>query len=65
MKDTYQVAGLAWVKSSYSAGDGGQCVEVADVGPAIFVRDSKQPGEGRLTVGARSWAAFVQMAARG
>ncbi|GAB1337312.1 DUF397 domain-containing protein [Streptomyces sp. E-15] len=24
-----QVAGLTWVKSSYSAGDGGQCVEVA------------------------------------
>ncbi|MFJ7771750.1 DUF397 domain-containing protein [Streptomyces sp. NPDC097107] len=29
MKDTDQVAGLTWVKSSYSAGDGGQCVEVA------------------------------------
>ncbi|MBT2411751.1 DUF397 domain-containing protein [Streptomyces sp. ISL-12] len=29
MKDTNQTAGPAWVKSSYSAGDGGQCVEVA------------------------------------
>ncbi|MGW5784429.1 DUF397 domain-containing protein [Streptomyces sp. NPDC003757] len=65
MKDTDQVVRLNWAKSSYSAGDGGQCVEVADIGPAIFVRDSKQPSEGMLTVGARSWAAFVQMAARG
>ncbi|MFK0114830.1 DUF397 domain-containing protein [Streptomyces sp. NPDC090994] len=29
MKDTNQTAGPTWVKSSHSAGDGGQCVEVA------------------------------------
>ncbi|GGW17172.1 hypothetical protein GCM10018980_09300 [Streptomyces capoamus] len=60
-----QVAGLTWVKSSYSAGDGGQCVEVADVGTAVLVRDSKRPEEAFLAVGADEWAAFVRLAARG
>ncbi|WP_030345514.1 DUF397 domain-containing protein [Streptomyces sp. NRRL S-1022] len=60
-----QVAGLTWVKSSYSAGDGGQCVEVADAGTAVLVRDSKRPEEAFLSVGADEWAAFVCMAARG
>ncbi|MFH8973257.1 DUF397 domain-containing protein [Streptomyces sp. NPDC017890] len=57
--------GLSWYKSSYSSGSGGQCVEVADAGPAVLIRDSKQPGEGTLSVGTRPWAAFVGMAARG
>ncbi|MEU2053404.1 DUF397 domain-containing protein [Streptomyces bungoensis] len=60
-----QAAGLVWKKSSYSAGDGGQCVEVADAGTAVLVRDSKRPGEAFLSVGADEWAAFVRMAARG
>ncbi|MGV9402652.1 DUF397 domain-containing protein [Streptomyces sp. NPDC003667] len=59
-----QAAGLAW-KSSDSAGYGGQCVEVADAGTAVLVRDSKRPGEAFLSVGAGEWAAFVRMAARG
>lgn len=50
------------MKSSYSAGDGGQCVEVAVAAATVFVRDSKQPGDGFLTVGAGQWAAFVRMA---
>ncbi|MEU1691271.1 DUF397 domain-containing protein [Streptomyces hirsutus] len=55
---------LSWFKSSYSAGDGGDCVEVADAGAAVLVRDSKRPGETFLTVGAGQWAAFVRMTAR-
>ena len=54
-----------WFKSSYSAGNGGDCVEVADAGTAVLVRDSKRPGGGFLTVGAAEWTAFVRMAARG
>ncbi|KAB1988724.1 DUF397 domain-containing protein [Streptomyces triticiradicis] len=54
-----------WFKSSYSAGDGGDCVEVADAGTAVLVRDSKRPEDAFLTVGAVQWAAFVRMAARG
>ncbi|MFJ3665542.1 DUF397 domain-containing protein [Streptomyces sp. NPDC090106] len=60
-----QAAELTWVKSSYSAGDGGQCVEIADAGTAVLVRDSKRPGEAFLAVGVDGWAAFVRMAARG
>ncbi|MEU9671430.1 DUF397 domain-containing protein [Streptomyces bobili] len=59
------VAELAWFKSSYSAGDGGDCVEIADAGTAVLVRDSKRPGNAFLTVDAVQWAAFVRMAAHG
>ncbi|MFF3845189.1 DUF397 domain-containing protein [Streptomyces sp. NPDC002328] len=54
-----------WFKSSYSAGNGGDCVEVADAGTAVLVRDSKRSEDGFLTVGADEWTAFVRMAARG
>ncbi|WP_445279109.1 DUF397 domain-containing protein [Streptomyces sp. DSM 118148] len=60
-----EVATLRWFKSSYSAGNGGDCVEVADAGTAVLVRDSKRPGEAFLSVGAGEWAVFVRMAARG
>ncbi|KUN85542.1 hypothetical protein AQJ66_13620 [Streptomyces bungoensis] len=56
---------LSWFKSSYSSGSGGDCVEVADAGTAVLVRDSKRPGEAFLSVGADEWAAFVRMAACG
>jgi hypothetical protein len=37
---------LRWRKSSYSAGDGGECVEVAHTSDAALsmLRDSKNPG---------------------
>ncbi|MER6470300.1 DUF397 domain-containing protein [Streptomyces collinus] len=56
---------LSWFKSSYSSGSGGDCVEVADAGTAVLIRDSKRPGEAFLSVGTDEWAAFVRMAARG
>ncbi|MDF3301108.1 DUF397 domain-containing protein [Streptomyces sp. K1PA1] len=60
-----QAAELTWVKSSYSAGDGGQCVEVATAGPLVYVRDSKRPGGAVLNVSAARWTAFVSLAVRG
>ncbi|MFD6324060.1 DUF397 domain-containing protein [Streptomyces sp. NPDC058442] len=54
----------SWFKSSYSSGSGGDCVEVADAGTAVLVRDSKRPGDAVLTVGADQWTAFVRMTAR-
>ncbi|MFE2297480.1 DUF397 domain-containing protein [Streptomyces sp. NPDC059445] len=54
---------LAWFKSSYSAGDGGQCVEVATGIGTIHVRDSKDTTRAALTVEPRAWAAFVEFAA--
>jgi hypothetical protein len=37
-----------WKKSSYS-GNSGNCVEVADLGHAVAIRDSKEP-EGAVLV---------------
>lgn len=59
------VAGLVWIKSSYSSGDGGQCVEVAAADTSVYVRDSKQTDGPALSVGSAEWARFVRMAARG
>ncbi|GAA2426336.1 DUF397 domain-containing protein [Actinomadura vinacea] len=32
-----------WRKSSYSGGNGGNCIEVADLPTTIAIRDSKDP----------------------
>lgn len=49
-----------WRKSSYSNGEGGNCVEVADGYPGVVpVRDSKDPEGPALVFPAESWAAFV------
>ncbi|OKK22732.1 hypothetical protein AMK16_06630 [Streptomyces sp. CB00455] len=70
---------LAWCKSSYSSGEGGECVEIAvalrksshsagDGGGAlphaIHVRDSKDTTRPALMVGAFAWTAFVGFATR-
>ncbi|MFD8199081.1 DUF397 domain-containing protein [Streptomyces sp. NPDC059701] len=52
-----------WCKSSYSAGNGGDCVEVADDGTAVPVRDSKRPDAAVLSVPTAQRTAFVRMAA--
>jgi hypothetical protein len=55
--------GLNWSKSSYSAGDGGECVEIAATEHAILVRDSKDTSRPHLTLGPTGWKHFVQYAA--
>lgn len=54
---------LNWFKSSHSAGDGGECVEVASSGPAVLVRDSKDVNRPHLTVSPAHWVRFVRFAA--
>ncbi|MFD9498977.1 DUF397 domain-containing protein [Streptomyces sp. NPDC060035] len=54
---------LAWFKSSYSGGGGGNCVEIAFGLEAVLVRDSKDAGERALTVSPRAWSAFTELAA--
>ncbi|MFI1308409.1 DUF397 domain-containing protein [Streptomyces sioyaensis] len=50
----------AWRKSSYSNGDGGNCVEVANDLPGIIpVRDSKDPHGPALIFPAAAWSSFV------
>ncbi|MFE9329715.1 DUF397 domain-containing protein [Streptomyces sp. NPDC006925] len=52
-----------WIKSSYSDGQGGNCVEwapglVSDGGP-VPVRDSKAVERGALSFPQAAWRAFV------
>ena len=50
-----------WHKSTFSNGNGGNCVEVARNLPGIVaVRDSKQPHAHTLTFTPTEWAVFVQ-----
>ncbi len=49
-----------WHKSTYSNGNGGNCVEVAANLPGIVaVRDSKNPDGPVLTVSRDEWASFI------
>ena len=48
-----------WKKSSYS-GNTGNCVEVAQLGQAVAVRDSKDPHGPVLVVGHSEWRGFVR-----
>jgi len=56
--DCVEVA-ATWRKASRSGGQGGNCVEVADDGGQWFVRDSKDPHGGMLTVSGTAWHAFL------
>ncbi|MFB7632898.1 DUF397 domain-containing protein [Streptomyces sp. NPDC056149] len=50
----------AWRKSSYSNGDGANCIEVSDSLPNLVpVRDSKAPHKPALVFPAADWSAFV------
>jgi hypothetical protein len=49
-----------WQKSTYSGGNGGQCVEVARNLPGIVaIRDSKNPDGPKLIVSPDAWRAFA------
>ncbi|MDO0912357.1 DUF397 domain-containing protein [Streptomyces sp. DT2A-34] len=54
------LSSVAWRKSSYSNGQGADCLEVADNLPGITpVRDSKNPNGPALVFPAHAWGAFV------
>jgi hypothetical protein len=61
---TDEASGMTWVKSSYSSGAGGECVEIAETLTTIRIRDSKRAHGPVLSVGSEQWAVFVRMAAR-
>ncbi|WP_404960652.1 DUF397 domain-containing protein [Streptomyces sp. 147326] len=60
------VNGLSWRKSSYSNGDGGDCLEVSDGLPGVVpVRDSKLAGAGPvLAFRDSAWAPFIEAVKR-
>jgi len=62
--DSAVLASAQWRKSTHSGG-GNQCVEVAQVGAAVAVRDSKNPDAGYLAFDTAAWKAFVANAKRG
>ncbi|MFE7042696.1 DUF397 domain-containing protein [Streptomyces atratus] len=65
MKSTPDLSRAAWRTSSYSNGDGGSCVEVADNVPGFVpVRDTKLANSPVLPFRAPVWAAFVQSVKR-
>ncbi|MFB7868010.1 DUF397 domain-containing protein [Streptomyces sp. NPDC056069] len=55
----------AWFKSSYSGDSGNSCVEVADLGTAIGVRDSKEQNGPAFAVSPTAFAGFVASVNRG
>jgi Domain of unknown function (DUF397) len=55
-----------WRKSSRSSGGGnGDCVDVADLGDAVAVRDSKHPDGAVLAFSPSEWRAFIEGAKAG
>jgi hypothetical protein len=48
-----------WRKSSYS-GNTGNCVEVASLGNATAVRDSKNQDSPKLLIGNDQWLKFIE-----
>jgi hypothetical protein len=55
---------LRWRKASASTSQN-QCVEIADTGGAVWLRDSKHPEQGHLTFTRSELAAFVDAARAG
>ncbi|MFE3030163.1 DUF397 domain-containing protein [Streptomyces canus] len=48
-----------WLRSSYSNGAGGECVECASTGTEVLVRDSKQETGPVITLAHGAWRAFI------
>ena len=48
-----------WRKSTYSDGNGGECVELASGSGVILVRDTTNRDGGTLAFTADAWSAFA------
>ncbi|WP_128428340.1 DUF397 domain-containing protein [Streptomyces cyaneus] len=57
----YALSNASWRKSTYSNGDGGNCIEVADGVPGVVpVRDSKLASDSPvLLIPAPAWNGFL------
>jgi Domain of unknown function (DUF397) len=49
----------SWRKSSYSSGNGGQCVEAGHVVGEVLVRDTTDRDGVTLSVSLAAWASFT------
>ncbi|MEV7884202.1 DUF397 domain-containing protein [Streptomyces sp. NPDC002817] len=50
---------LTWFKSSYSDGEGGECLEVALTPATVHLRDSKHPAGPRVALASAAWSVFL------
>jgi hypothetical protein len=58
---TVDLSAAVWRKSSRSGGAGNDnCVEVAFSGPAVGIRDSKNPNAATLVFSSVQWAFFLR-----
>ncbi|MFC3347780.1 DUF397 domain-containing protein [Streptomyces echinoruber] len=68
MSSTHGPRPLRWVKSTYSGGEGGQCIEWAPEHAAatgdFLVRDSKDPNGPHLTLTREGFTGLVEFAKR-
>ncbi|MEU0549473.1 DUF397 domain-containing protein [Micromonospora sp. NPDC005979] len=53
------MTGAHWRKSTRSSSNGGNCIEVAVILPAVAVRDSKDRDGGTLRFDRHTWQSFV------
>ena len=53
------IDGAPWRKSSYSGTNGGDCVEAADLGGRILVRDTTDLGGVVLSISPDAWGRFT------
>ncbi len=53
-----------WIKSSYSGSSGGNCVEVADHGNRVLVRDTKDRASAMLRFSPDTWRRFTAQVKR-
>ncbi len=57
---------MNWRKSSYTGGGNDEaCVELAESGDRVWVRDSKDPDGERLAFGREAFAGLLERAKRG
>jgi hypothetical protein len=55
-----QTIGVQWRKSTYSSGNGGQCVEAGQAPGAVLIRDTKDDGRGPvLRITPSDWHRFT------
>ena len=54
-----ELSRAVWRKSTYSGGNG-SCVEIADLGATVAVRDSKDPDGPKLILGLNEWGTFAR-----
>jgi Domain of unknown function (DUF397) len=54
----FDLSRAVW-RESHHSGQNGNCVEVAAVGPAVAVRDSKDPAGPALAFRPATWVSFT------